>query len=818
MPTTTLIYTVKRGDTLSEIAQKFGTTVGRLAILNNIKNPDLIIEGQTLKIDGEPNPAAVNKTMKANVTTFGLQSNADRTLYAVWSWDQKNTKGYQVSWKYDTGNGVWFVGNSSEVTDNQSLYTVPANAVKVQFTVKPVSNTRTVNNKTTAYWTASWSTAKYYSFHNIPTPGAPTVKIEGTSLTASMENIDSNISIMQFEVVKNDDSVIKTGKVKVDTASASYSCVIAAGGRYKVRCRGIKNDTPGEWSPYSSNIQTGPTTPAKPTKCEAASETSIRIEWTKVENATSYDIEFTTDETYFNGSDKTTTINSITTTSYEKTGLESGQKYFFRVRAVNSMGSSGWSEIVNTIIGSPPAAPTTWSSTTTAVVGEPLNLYWVHNSEDGSSQTYAELELNINGTVETKTIKNSTKEDEKDKTSVYSVDTSVYNEGVKILWRVRTKGITARYSEWSIQRTVDIYAQPEVGLTITNSNGQQIEEVSRFPIVVRAIAGPDTQIPIGYHVTVTANNSYETVDDLGNPKFVVAGEEVYSKYFNIDYTVLTVLLRAESVDLENNQSYTITCIVSMDSGLTAESSKSVTIAWEETTYEPTAEIGVDEDNYSVSIRPYCEDENGNRLTGMTLSVHRRNSDGSFTEIASGLDNSDNVFVTDPHPALDFARYRIVATDTRTGAISYSDIAGYPIGANAVIIQWDEAWTDFNVLNEAPMERPTWAGSLVKLPYNIDISDRNETDATLVKYIGREHPVAYHGTQLGVTSTWTVQIPKSDIETLYALRRLAAWNGDVYVREPSGSGYWAHIVVAFTQKHRDLTIPITFTVTRVEGGI
>lgn len=43
-------------------------------------------------------------------------------------------------------------------------------------------------------------------------------------------------------------------------------------------------------------------------------------------------------------------------------------------------------------------------------------------------------------------------------------------------------------------------------------------------------------------------------------------------------------------------------------------------------------------------------------------------------------------------------------------------------------------------------------------------------------------------------------------------------GDVYVREPSGSGYWANISVSFTQTHCELTIPVTLNITRVEGGV
>lgn len=44
-------YTVQAGDTLSQIALKYGTTVSEIAGLNGIANPNLIYVGQVLKID-----------------------------------------------------------------------------------------------------------------------------------------------------------------------------------------------------------------------------------------------------------------------------------------------------------------------------------------------------------------------------------------------------------------------------------------------------------------------------------------------------------------------------------------------------------------------------------------------------------------------------------------------------------------------------------------------------------------------------------------------------------------------------------------------
>ena len=45
-----IVYIVKKGDTLSAIAQKYHTTVDSLVKKNKIKNPDLIYPNQQIKI------------------------------------------------------------------------------------------------------------------------------------------------------------------------------------------------------------------------------------------------------------------------------------------------------------------------------------------------------------------------------------------------------------------------------------------------------------------------------------------------------------------------------------------------------------------------------------------------------------------------------------------------------------------------------------------------------------------------------------------------------------------------------------------------
>lgn len=51
--------TVKAGDTVSELAQKYNTTVNTIQQLNNLSNPNLIFVGQQLKVNDDNNGQAV---------------------------------------------------------------------------------------------------------------------------------------------------------------------------------------------------------------------------------------------------------------------------------------------------------------------------------------------------------------------------------------------------------------------------------------------------------------------------------------------------------------------------------------------------------------------------------------------------------------------------------------------------------------------------------------------------------------------------------------------------------------------------------------
>lgn len=849
-------YTVKRGDNLTKIANGScgknvassisGSTVSAkidtLVKLNNIKNRNLIYVGQVLKLSGSASAKTSNAPDVPQITAFGLQSEdtTGRAMYVAWSFSKTNLKNFKVRWSYFADN-IWFMAQEGETESYESAYcsgtySAPANASKVKVRIAAIAKENSNNKK---YWNDIWSSESVYDFNDNPpyVPGSPSIEIKEDpttkelSLVASLENVDPkvlNADSIEFEIVKDNTFSLGTYAAPINTVSnyVSYSHAVEPGSEYKVRARGKKGEKVSGWTEFSGVAGTRPNTPDEIIECKAktysANEISAYLSWTPVTNADSYDIEYTTNINYFDGTDQTSTVSGITFTHHEIMSLGLGEEYFFRVRANNIHGSSLWSEIKSVVLGKTPIAPTTWSSTTTAIVGEPLNLYWVHNAEDGSSETFAEIRLFVNDVQQVPdiTVKNDRPEEDKDKTQVYALDTTAYPEGSKIKWQVRTAGVTKVYGDWSTPRIVDIYAKPTLQLavsTLPNGAGEMIDTLTSFPFYIYALAGPKTQSPISYQLRVTSNEYYETVDDTGLVKMVNKGEDIYSKHFDT-MNALIVEMSADNLNIEADIEYTITCLVSMNSGLTAEASHTIKADWDDIPYNINANVSIDSETLTALITPFCEDSEGTLVEDITLSVYRREFDGSFKEIAKNIPNTNNVTVSDPHPALDYARYRIVGKTISTGAVSYYDLAGVEVGGKAVVIQWNEEWSTFDATEENNAERPPWSGSMLVIPYNIDVSDSHNVDVELISYIGRKYPVAYYGTQLGSSSNWNVEIPRDDKNTLYAIRRLAVWTGDVYVREPSGSGYWANISVSYNQPHNEVTTPVTFTITRVEGGI
>ena len=805
------------------------------------------------------------------------------------------TSGFKIRWWWNNELGIPFLGSEKTVnfTPQNDRFTIPDSAKNVWVHIMPISKSYTVKRREYAgngeykevseenvYFKGEWSSQVTYSTTvSLPdVPPVPTVKIENSHLTTEVNNVKVNDGVdpskcmIQWQICQdnkvNSDGTYYINSIKsyLITNRAGTDRHVELGHEYKVRCRLIQpfgsSYRYSDYTDWSTPVKTKPNSAPRITECysiKASDDSSVvHLEWTSVSYADSYDIEYTNDKRYFErdvaSNGVTSVANDVTETTYEIKGLESGKKYFFRVRAKNSTDSTSWSSAKSVVLGTTPDIPTTWSSTVTAMVGEKIILYWTHNTEDGSKEESAKLRMTINDEIKKYDglviSKQYASEEQKDTISSFEIDTKDIPElanGGNIKWQIATKGISSQYSDWSIERTINVYKKPSLSLGIflknTSGDTEEVENtIYKLPFWIHLIPEATNQNPIGCYIEIKANESYQTFDDAASVINISEGQVIFKENITIPYDTLNSgtkiqgnnysienldevyhirkSFKASNIDLQDGKSYTLNCKVYFDTGLVASKTRTLDVSWIDSIPDCflDGDVTYIESSYSALITPRCLDENSNPIENYLVSVYRKNYDGTFTAIAEDLNSYNLTEVEDPHPSLDYARYRIVATSTITGEVNYHDITPHKIGCSSIILRWDDVWSTYNQSLYADQAWRSWNnGSLLALPCNIGISDSNSADVELVEYIGRENPVSYYGTQIGSSSTWTVEIDRDDKETLYSLRRLARWMGDVYVREPSGSGYWASISISFSQKYNSRVIPVTINVKRVEGG-
>ena len=451
--------------------------------------------------------------------------------------------------------------------------------------------------------------------------------------------------------------------------------------------------------------------------------------------------------------------------------------------------------------------------------------------------------------------------------------TNYFSDGSKIEWRVKTAGpyyymekdendkdlivTDYKYSDFSEIKRINIYDKPDLIVFFKKSDGTNYESqnnyynISSYPfyIYLGLSSRSINQYPIGYSINIIVDSidssqyedsTYEVYDKYGYEKTIVDGQTIYSKafdtnseYYNKEYQELSVPLSAIDINLKNYVRYKLECVLRMSSGLEIKSTKYFLFTYNsEADYFPslrTPGIIINKDLSATlypCIKAFSKNNDGsfsqNILTDndIFISVYRKENDGSLTEIASNIQNGDYInAITDPHPSLDYARYRIIAQSRLYNSISCQDMFPVKVGEKSIVLQWSEKYDNMYKLDNdiGEVVKTKYSVSMVKIPYNIDISSTYTPDVSLIEYIGRNHPVSYYGTQKGESVSVSCEIPKDDTDTIYKLRRLAKYMGDVYFREPSGLGYWSNVKVSFSQNHCELTVPITLEITRIEGG-
>ena len=433
---------------------------------------------------------------------------------------------------------------------------------------------------------------------------------------------------------------------------------------------------------------------------------------------------------------------------------------------------------------------------------------------------------------------------------------------------------------WSRTVEVRVWVKPSMTVLAKSvtADGEDATNgtLARLPLVAVLTTGVDatSQRAVEWSLRIDLKEATTYVNDWGENDWMQAGTTVWSAYIDDsdegfgDETMAVTIPASEAAFVVGSE-YRMVAQAVMDSGLvTDEAECEFLCSWTSTLPAPSAAL-IATDDFACAIYPSCitwdeedgvpvpmVDDGGNpvretdvgeyvfdpvtgegsydghdgepmsfddgtpiyacacRLTeGVTLSVWRIEPDGLLTEIATGVPNTGSVAVTDAHPSFGTCWYRIVANDSATDEVRVLD-QSVDMPYEMLLIQWDERTV---AISDSNSEEVTYDGSMLQLPYNIKTTETWDKDVAEVEYIGRSHPVSYYGTQVGQRAKWrSVVVPREDVEDLDALRRLAVHMGDCYVREPTGTGYWAHVEVEGIEQSFDSAVAdVSISIARVD---
>lgn len=569
-----------------------------------------------------------SKTVYANAEVSGsdgsLRTKKSGNVAAVaWS-SAYSGLNYQFYYTQANASGeiLVFKGDSGNVSAKQNIqYSAPDNAITCYVYFAPVANSYKHYKKknksgTTTYNTAvTGLTSQSVVFQDVypekPTISDPT--INNLNLNILFTTTDTKAKYVRFRVYNGsvcmnlEPNWIELGwQTGASVVVCEQNIPVAAGGIFRIQAQ-TRNDSEkftSEWSDLSGAISSNPFAPTN-LRAEPYSSEGIKLDWGDVPGIADtggYEIQYVKDKELLFDSSTVDGSQTCDISEFIFQSLEPGYTYFFRVRAKNSDGKySGWSNVVSQILAVKPKPPSTWTLDTVNETGSNKTIYFTHNSADNSKMTAAVISYKINNgsqvdiqfplpsIVETTTI------------FEYDLPISSCIDGDIVLWKVKTKGAHADYSDYSIERTIKVYSEPSITIDMPS-------EVESYPITVELATSPQTQIPLAYSISINSVEGYDRINVFGESEYVAANQELYSKTILSNDKNFTFDLLPNDCKLDNGQSYKISVIAAMNSGFNAETAFIFEVNFDDDImYTPVGGIEINDEDFSAYISAECYD-------------------------------------------------------------------------------------------------------------------------------------------------------------------------------------------------------------------
>lgn len=762
-------------------------------------------------------------------------------------------KEFQIRWWYQTlvigADGSykkrWVVGQDWKTLPRwatSDTFSIPDGATDVwvdvwmgpEDYVYYASSKATSASKGKCFSPATVSAQVFTGAFDVPEiPEITSAKVGSDGETIEVSVKDSDPYTMAFRVEGNAGEIGASSSVRTDSHSYEASAKVllkgAPGKSYSIRAR--MQNILGNWSGWYSWAEPVRTRPARTgsPRAQATSAGAAALSWDAAAGAEWYEIAYANSPRAFSLSSgfKTKSTKELAQPSartFSFDDLDSGKSWFFWVRGCNAAGDGDWSPAsAEIVLGKAPAAPTVWADSYVSVRGESVTVRWVHNASDGTAQSRARV------SVRTSPSEEWTRYEVSGSASSMEVPTAGVADGGYLDFYVNTWGASTGASVMSPDsdvRRVRVWQRPAVEVRCP-------AVAEGFPLAISVESVTQGQSPVALALSIAAEAPHEAVMADGSEEMVDAGAQVWGETYYGTAMPLSVELTPRDLTLTDGQRYLVTASCAMSSGLSCRASSSFAAKVPDGALDIQIDITARGDwGCEVAACAYVPPDIAAPSTslarptetdpvvaeGIVLDIYRHETDGTMTPLMTGVPNGAGYTLTDGHAALGEQSYRVTATDVSTGAIEYEDATASVVSGRLLLVQWDGGVAQTAEVDGSPAyagDSDSGAASTLALPWDIEGDEDNDRDVSLVEYIGRPHPVAYSGTQLGQTSTWRCDIEKTDRATLALIRALAAWRGEAYVRDTLGSGYWASVKPSISTSYDSPKIAVTLDVARVD---
>lgn len=620
--------------------------------------------------------------------------------------------------------------------------------------------------------------------------------------------------VVQYKPASNPSDVLDVGIIPAGSSSVQVQCpnwsaetavefgVYAAVGSYQAQTRadGASAYTINAQMQSAGTVWEGGTVPHAPTNVTAkqtdASDT-VKVTWDwSWSDATAAVISWSDRVDAWESTEEPEEyeVNSMNASSWNVAGLETGKRWYFRVKLVSGSGeertSSSWSAPVMVDLSSPPGRPSLSLSQRVVPVAGSFSASWAYISTDGTAQAYAEIcEATVTGQGITYGRVISTADTEQNIT-LYPAALS-WTTGETHALCVRVVSGSGRASDWSDPVSIMIAEPIEIVITssslvdVTEEDQTSHKELILMPLTLTANGaghGGTTSIIIARAEDYRIDQPNERDVSGFEDETIIALTQTGDAAITIDINDL-------NGQLNDGAAYNLIVQARDVFGQFEELTVPFVVNWTHKALRPTGMAFIDGNNAVIMPRI----TSGQPATGDVCDIYRLSADRPELVYKGATFGERYV---DPYPAIgEFGGYRLVYRTFNGDSITDDgELAWYDITTNFKSI--------FSIID--------FADGQIEFKYDVQHSNEWEKPFKQTRYLGGTIVGDWaKGVSRAASLSGSVVTAK-DQDSMRLFRRLAVRPSRCHIRTVDGSSFTCDIQVKEDRRYDMETIRGTYS--------